>query len=232
MTALPAQVEVAVVGGGIGGLAVARALGRRGHRVLVLERTARIEAVGAGILLAANACAALAALDVEVAGFGSPLASIDLLTAGGRRLTRLPLERMRGEVGPVFAAHRADLHQALAASLPGGVSLALGVTLADVTQGEALATLTVLDATGQEHRVTAELVLGADGLALGGAGANPEAWDLALLGRDLLAGDRARRGRRGRLRELGPPGPGRGGAAPCACGLAPGLHLLDRLRGS
>ena len=46
------DVDVIVVGGGIGGLATALALGRAGHSVRVLEREAEFTEVGAGLQLA------------------------------------------------------------------------------------------------------------------------------------------------------------------------------------
>jgi salicylate hydroxylase len=47
--------EVLVAGGGIGGLAVALALGRLGHRVRVFEQSQEIGEIGAGIQLGPNA---------------------------------------------------------------------------------------------------------------------------------------------------------------------------------
>ena len=43
------QLEVVVVGAGIGGLATAVALQRAGHRAVVLEQTRSLRPVGAGI---------------------------------------------------------------------------------------------------------------------------------------------------------------------------------------
>ena len=55
---------VLVAGGGIGGLAAALALTRRGFRVTVLEQAAEIGEIGAGIQLGPNAFAAFDALGV------------------------------------------------------------------------------------------------------------------------------------------------------------------------
>lgn len=49
------DIDVAVVGGGIGGLANALALASSGHRVRVLERASAFAEVGAGLQLAPNA---------------------------------------------------------------------------------------------------------------------------------------------------------------------------------
>ena len=55
---------VIVAGGGIGGLAAALALARRGFAVKVLEQAAEIGEIGAGIQLGPNAFAAFDALGV------------------------------------------------------------------------------------------------------------------------------------------------------------------------
>ena len=55
---------VIVAGGGIGGLAAALALVRRGFRVQVLEQAAEIGEIGAGIQLGPNAFSAMDALGV------------------------------------------------------------------------------------------------------------------------------------------------------------------------
>ena len=46
---------IIVAGGGIGGLATALALAHKGFGVIVLERAARYEEIGAGIQLGPNA---------------------------------------------------------------------------------------------------------------------------------------------------------------------------------
>ncbi|MFD5661267.1 FAD-dependent oxidoreductase [Streptomyces hirsutus] len=67
-----AQVKRAVViGGGIGGLAAAAALHRRGTRVTVLERSGSLEPVGSAISLAPNALRAL-----DVIGLGDDIRAL------------------------------------------------------------------------------------------------------------------------------------------------------------
>jgi salicylate hydroxylase len=55
-------VEIVVIGGGVGGLTAALALGQGGHRVQVLERASRFAQSGPGLRLAPNATAVLARL--------------------------------------------------------------------------------------------------------------------------------------------------------------------------
>ena len=55
---------VVIAGGGIGGLAAALALARKGFRSVVLEQASQFGEIGAGIQIAPNAWHALDALGV------------------------------------------------------------------------------------------------------------------------------------------------------------------------
>jgi len=57
--------RVAIVGGGIGGLAAALALERRGAEVIVCEQSPALNEIGAGLKLSPNALVALRVLGVE-----------------------------------------------------------------------------------------------------------------------------------------------------------------------
>ena len=110
--------RVLIAGGGIGGLAAAIALGRRGIEAKILERSRFTEETGAGIQLGPNATRALAALGVldaiEPRGF-RPDAILIYDGISGRRLTSVPLgkdaEQRYG--APYLTLHRADLHAGL-----------------------------------------------------------------------------------------------------------------------
>jgi 2-polyprenyl-6-methoxyphenol hydroxylase-like FAD-dependent oxidoreductase len=109
-----------VVGAGIGGLTAAIALCRAGWDVLVLEQAERIEPVGAGITLFANAQAVLQVLGllgaVREVGTAPTMANAGLREPSGRWLTRLDQAAMP----PLLVLHRADLHRVLLAALPEG----------------------------------------------------------------------------------------------------------------
>src|SRR5262249_30312367 len=113
-------VRVIVVGGGIGGLSAAAGLRGTGHEVVVLERAPRIDPVGAGITLFANAMRALARLGVRgaVAARGATARHSAILTSAGRELARVPPDLLEGTV----AIRRADL-QAVLADAAGEVRL-------------------------------------------------------------------------------------------------------------
>ena len=109
---------VLVAGGGIGGLASALALARRGIRVRVLEQAGAFGEIGAGIQLAPNAARVLDALGVleeVIANAVFPDYAVMIDARDGREITRIAL-------GPAFIArygyrymvvHRQDLLAAL-----------------------------------------------------------------------------------------------------------------------
>ena len=62
---MPRAPRIAIVGGGIGGLAAALALERRGAEVVVAEQSPALSEIGAGLNLTPNAIKALRSLGVE-----------------------------------------------------------------------------------------------------------------------------------------------------------------------
>jgi 2-polyprenyl-6-methoxyphenol hydroxylase-like FAD-dependent oxidoreductase len=148
---------VIVVGAGIGGLSAAIGLREAGQEVVVLEQAPRIEPVGAGITLFANAMNALERLGVRdaVAARGAAAKRSAILTSDGRELAQVPADLLEGAV----ALHRADLHEALAEFVGDGI-VRLDVQVAAIEQDSD--GVAVRDADGHEHR--GELVVGADGL--------------------------------------------------------------------
>lgn len=110
--------SVLLVGGGIGGLATALALARLGIGVDLLEQSATIGEIGAGLQLGPNAFAALDALGVGEAVrrgsvFTDRLVMMDAVDC--RELASVPVgEAFRARFGnPYAVSHRADLHGAI-----------------------------------------------------------------------------------------------------------------------
>ncbi len=112
--------EITVAGAGIGGLAAALALARRGARVRVLERAERIAEVGAGLQIGPNGVAVLDALGLgQVARARAVTARAIGLFDGpsGRPVARLDLGGGAGRTGRAAGSyllfHRADLQDLL-----------------------------------------------------------------------------------------------------------------------
>jgi 2-polyprenyl-6-methoxyphenol hydroxylase-like FAD-dependent oxidoreductase len=149
-------VRVIVVGAGIAGLSAAIALRETGNEVVVLERAPRIDPLGAGITLFANALRALDRLGVgeAIAARGAAAARSAILTWEGNELTRVPPDLLEGTI----ALHRADLQAELAAAA-GEVRLGVEVTV--VEQGHDAVVAVAADG-GEEQ---GDLLVGADGLS-------------------------------------------------------------------
>jgi 2-polyprenyl-6-methoxyphenol hydroxylase-like FAD-dependent oxidoreductase len=109
--------DVIVVGGGIGGLATAFALRRKGLRVTVLEQASRFGEVGAGMQIAPNCTRILDSWGLlgEVRSLGVLPENIVMKDAvEGGVLTRLDLRDVERRYGfPYLVIHRSDLHGVL-----------------------------------------------------------------------------------------------------------------------
>jgi 2-polyprenyl-6-methoxyphenol hydroxylase-like FAD-dependent oxidoreductase len=156
-----AKRTVVVVGGGIGGLAVAIALHQRGWRVEVLERAAEFTEIGAGLSLWPNAFRALAALGLaeRVRGIGAVETGGGIRDRKGRWLSRTDNAEIERRYGwPLVVVHRADLVRVLVEALPPDVLRPGSEVHAVRADGDDM----VVEHGGGTLR--ADLVVGADGL--------------------------------------------------------------------
>jgi 3-hydroxybenzoate 6-monooxygenase len=159
------DVDVLVVGGGIGGLANALALTRKGLRVRLLERAARFGEVGAGLQIAPNCTRILDSWGLlpEVLELGVQPRNLVMKDAvDGTVLTRLDLVDARERYGaPYVVIHRSDLHATLVrACRAAGVDLVNDTLVTGYQHVE--------DGVTVEHdgcRETAPVVIAADGLS-------------------------------------------------------------------
>jgi 2-polyprenyl-6-methoxyphenol hydroxylase-like FAD-dependent oxidoreductase len=159
------DLDVVIVGGGIGGLSAACALSRKGFRVRVLERSAEFGEVGAGIQIAPNCTRILAEYGLldEAKRLGVLVENMIMKDAvDGTELTRLDLRDVERRYGtPYMVIHRTDLHGLfLSAARDRGVDLRTSqyVVAFESVPGGARVTL----ASGETH--AAPVVIAADGL--------------------------------------------------------------------
>ncbi len=114
--------KVAIVGGGICGLATANAMVGRGLQVTVFEKASELGEVGAGVLITPNSVRHL-----DRMGFGAKLDEMGGRITDGSTYRRtdgsvvgpIKVSDTAGEYG-VYGMHRADLLDMLAANLPEG----------------------------------------------------------------------------------------------------------------
>jgi len=111
------RLKALVVGGGIGGLAVARALMLRGHDVHVFERASTFGEVGAGLQVGPSAVKVLYSLGLKEPLHAVACAPDRFVTFNwqdGRILHNEPYQESFAAYGaPYLTAHRADLHRIL-----------------------------------------------------------------------------------------------------------------------
>ncbi len=151
-----------VVGGGIGGLTAALALGRAGVEVAVFERAPALREIGAGISLWANATRALKGLGVyeEVRAAGAAEIGGELRSWRGEMISKIPAEDLKERFGEAnLAVHRADLQGALLAALTEGTARLGAECVCFVQDG---AGVVVRLADGHEKR--GDTLIGADGI--------------------------------------------------------------------
>lgn len=157
-----------VAGGGIGGLAAALALVREGYRVKVIEQSAHIGEIGAGIQLSPNAFAACDALGVGAqlrakAVYTEEMVMFDAIDA--RRVISISLgERFRERFGnPYGVIHRADIHGALyegVLATADNIEFVTSTKIVRIEQDDDGVVLT--DAAGGRHE--GQAVIGCDGV--------------------------------------------------------------------
>jgi len=156
--------SIAVIGAGLGGLAAAIMLQRRGFQVEVHEQAPAFIRLGAGLHLSANMTHAIRAAGVEeqvlrVSNAPASFLSRDWGTA--ETLFELPLgdEGTERYGAPYINVHRGDLHEILVAALEPG-TISFDHRLDSITEGGARTRLDFANGDSAE----ADVVIGADGL--------------------------------------------------------------------
>ena len=113
--------DVAIVGGGIGGLTLAMSLLQQSISVQIFEQDAELREIGAGVAIGGNATRLLQGLGVDLAPVANVPPALEVRCwKDGQLLWSHPIgEWYRHEVGaPLLTLHRGTLHRVLAAAVP------------------------------------------------------------------------------------------------------------------
>jgi 2-polyprenyl-6-methoxyphenol hydroxylase-like FAD-dependent oxidoreductase len=157
------RLSTIVVGGGIGGLSLARELSIAGLPVVVLERAPKLGTVGAGIIMNPNAMRVLEAngLAAGVRSRSAPYLARDTFDQRGRLLATRDYRPLYADdrlaVGALL--HRAHLHECLYDGLPTG-TVHLDVRIRDLHADPR--GVSVETETGETF--TGDVLIGADGI--------------------------------------------------------------------
>ncbi|KAH7391208.1 FAD dependent oxidoreductase domain-containing protein [Cadophora sp. MPI-SDFR-AT-0126] len=160
---MPPSFNVLIVGGGLGGLAASVALGQKGHKVTVLESTAKLQTIGGGIGIPPNS--------MRVWDY---LGLIDRLKAAAETQGRRTLyfRRYTGDLicesglqeqawnYDTVAIHRGQLQQLLVeAAHEAGVTILVNTRIIEIDDGGP----SPVAVTKGGQRIEADLIIGADG---------------------------------------------------------------------
>ncbi|KIW16953.1 hypothetical protein PV08_04144 [Exophiala spinifera] len=160
----PIRLDIIVVGAGLGGLAAAIALARRGHKVTVFEQAPELGEVGAGIQIPSNSTRLLIKWGLE------PFLASKIVKPGHiafRRwedgktigLTKLIPHFEREFDAPYYVLHRAHFHDAMyQLALQLGIVVKINSKVLDYDEDAPSITLE----NGEIH--LADLIVGSDGL--------------------------------------------------------------------
>ncbi len=157
------RLSTIVVGGGIGGLSLARELVMTGLSVVVLERAPKLGTVGAGIIMNPNAMRVLEANGLAscVRSRSSPYLARDTFDHRGRRLATRDYRQLYadGRLAVGALCHRAHLHECLYDGLPAG-TVHFDTRISEFDAGPE----GVRVATESGEAFAADVLIGADGI--------------------------------------------------------------------
>ena len=158
---------ILIAGGGIGGLAAAYALARKGFPVQVLEQAPEFKELGAGIQLGPNIFKAVEKLglkDALLADVWRPGGLEMRCALSGERVTRIPIDQRFIErfQQPYAVTHRADIHAVFLNACQGSELVTLETQRQVESFEQDAAGVTVTLAGGE--RVSGRALIGCDGM--------------------------------------------------------------------
>jgi len=161
--------HVVIVGGGIGGLALALMLKARGIECQIYEAAPRIRELGVGINVLPHAIAELAELGLLARLDEVAVRTRELIYANrfGQEIWREPRGVEAGYQVPQFSIHRGHLQGVLRDAVwqrLGRAAVRCGHTFRAFTQAEGTVKARFTDATGSRLTVAGDVLVGCDGI--------------------------------------------------------------------
>lgn len=161
--------KVAIAGAGIGGLALALMLHKRGIEAEVYESVETVRALGVGINLLPHASRELTELGLldTLAQIGIQTSQLAYYNMHGQEIWKEPRGRAAGYDWPQFSIHRGALQMALLRAVHERVGIDhvhLGHALDDFEQDAQGVTLKLRKSDGSQTEARADLLVGADGI--------------------------------------------------------------------
>jgi 2-polyprenyl-6-methoxyphenol hydroxylase-like FAD-dependent oxidoreductase len=157
------QLDVLIIGAGIGGLTAAIALGRAGHTIDMIEKDPTWAVYGVGIIQQSNVIRAMAHLglleDYLDAGFGFDF--VDVFTPGGEKLARIPSPKLVEGRPANVGISRPALHKVLGdRAKEAGAQVRLGVIAETISDRGDHVSVSFSDGSTGDY----DFVIGADGI--------------------------------------------------------------------
>jgi 2-polyprenyl-6-methoxyphenol hydroxylase-like FAD-dependent oxidoreductase len=155
------MVRILIVGAGIAGLSLARALEQRGIVPDVVERQTAWNAGGTGLFLPGNATRAFSQLGLlsDIARIAMPIRYQRFLSRDGHELNAINTESFWSACGPCLALSRTEMHSILLGGLK-QTTVAMSRSVSHIQSASDACDVTFEDGTTERY----DLVVGADGI--------------------------------------------------------------------
>lgn len=157
------DLSVLIIGGGIGGLTSAIALGNRGFAVDVIEKDPDWAVYGVGIIQQANVVRAVAALGIldDYIDAGCGFDFVEMYKPDGEMAARIPVQPLVDGYPANVGIGRPALHKVLGdRAKAAGAKVRLGVTVTELDDDGQKVAVEFSDGSSGEY----DLVVGADGI--------------------------------------------------------------------
>ena len=157
------NLNILVIGGGIGGLTAAIALREKNHRVTVIEKDPDWTVYGVGIIQQSNVIRAMAELDLldDYLAAGVPFNTIAIHMPDGTKVADIPAPRLNKNYPANIGIARPALHKVLGdRTMASGADIRLGMTAQSIEDTGDAVRVIFSDGTMADY----DIVIGADGV--------------------------------------------------------------------